>query len=178
MQATSATTTPLNHLPDAKNGWSGICWSAAIHLIRTCKLIGLDQLVPSFNDAWGGALVLGGISLSFWMIYLTDRARWWPVIPAGVLLTVAALVMLSQQVPGQDLGWVIFLGMALRFGLVYLLPTGEGRNRWAIYPAAVMLGMALLLMTTMGQVLNILWPVAFILAGLYIAYRRLRLLPS
>jgi hypothetical protein len=147
-------------------------------LLSIGMLIGLDEFVPSFDETWGGALVLGGISLSFWMIYLTDHARWWAVIPGGVLLSVAAIVIVSQQLPGQDLGWVIFLGIALTFGLVYLLPTGAGRNRWAIYPAAVMLGMSLLLLTTMGHVLNILWPVALILAGLYMAYRWLRLLPS
>jgi hypothetical protein len=30
----------------------------------------------------------------------------------------------------------------------------------------------------MGQAINILWPIALILAGLYIAYRRLRPLQS
>jgi hypothetical protein len=124
-------------------------------LLSIGTLIGLNAFVPSFNEAWGGALVLGGISLSFWMIYLTDRARWWAVIPGGVLLSVAAIVLLSAQLPGQELGWVIFLGLALTFGLVYLLPAGEGRNHWAIYPAAVLLVMALLLMAMMGQVLNI-----------------------
>jgi hypothetical protein len=156
--------------------WWALIPGFVLLLIGT--LIGLDEFVPSFDEAWGGALVLGGISLSFWMIYLTDRARWWAIIPGGVLLSLAAIVILSAQLPGQELSWVIFLGMALTFGLVYLLPTEAGRNRWAIYPAAVMLVMALLLMATMGQVLNILWPVALILAGLYIAYRRLRLLPS
>jgi hypothetical protein len=147
-------------------------------LLSIGTLIGLNEYAPSFDEAWGGALVLGGISLSFWMIYLTDRARWWAVIPGGVLLSVTTLVILSAQLPGQELAWVIFLGMALTFGLVYLLPAGEGRNRWAIYPAAVLLVMALLLMVMMGQAINILWPIALILAGLYIAYRRLRPLQS
>jgi hypothetical protein len=147
-------------------------------LLSIGTLIGLNEYAPSFDEAWGGALVLGGISLSFWMIYLTDRARWWAVIPGGVLLSVTTIVILSSQLPGQELGWVIFLGMALTFGLVYLLPTGERRNRWAIYPAAMLLLMALLLMAMMGQVINIVWPIALILAGLYIAYRRLRPLPS
>jgi hypothetical protein len=147
-------------------------------LLSIGTLIGLNEYVPSFDEAWGGALVLGGISLSFWMIYLTDRLRWWAVIPGGVLLSVTTLVILSAQFPGQELSWVIFLGMALTFGLVYLLPAGEGRNRWAIYPAGVLLVMALLLMAMMGQAINILWPIALILAGLYIAYRRLRPLQS
>jgi hypothetical protein len=31
------------------------------------------------------------------------------VIPGGVLLSVAAIVILLAQLPGQELGWVIFL---------------------------------------------------------------------
>jgi hypothetical protein len=147
-------------------------------LLSIGMLIGLNEFAPFFDEAWGGALVLGGMSLSFWMIYLTDRARWWAVIPGGVLLSVTAIVIMSEQWPGQQLGWLLFLGMALTFGLVYLLPAGEGRNRWAIYPAAVLFVIALLLMATMGQLINILWPIMLILTGLYIAYHRLRLMHS
>jgi hypothetical protein len=143
-------------------------------LLSIGALIGLTEFAPSFDDALGGVLVLGGISLSFWAVYLTDRARWWAVIPGGALLTLAALVGLSTRGAGEDLAWVLFLGLALTFGLVYLLPTGAGRNRWAIYPAGVLLVIALLIMGAMGQLLNILWPLALILAGLYIAYRTLR----
>ncbi|HEU5103353.1 MAG TPA: hypothetical protein VFU22_30240 [Roseiflexaceae bacterium] len=141
-------------------------------------LIGLDKLAPAFAGVAGGALVLGGLSLSFWAIYLTDRARWWAVIPAGVLLTLVAIVVLSLQLPGQDLAWVLFLGIALTFGLVYLLPAGEGRNRWAIYPAAVMLLMALLLMATLGQMINILWPLLLIAGGITLIWRRLKGVPA
>ena len=35
---------------------------------------------------WGGALFLGCIGIAFWVIYLADRARWWGIIPGGVLL--------------------------------------------------------------------------------------------
>jgi hypothetical protein len=112
--------------------------------------------------------------LSFWAVYLNDRAHWWAIIPGGVLLTLATIAGLSDYVPGEQIGGILFLGLALTFGLVYLLPFGEARQRWAIYPAAVLLIMALLIMASVGQVINLLWPLALILAGLYIAYRTLR----
>ena len=61
-----------------------------------------------------------------------------------------------------------------RFGLVYLLPTNQGRMKWAIYPAAALLAMAVLVMAAMGQVATLLWPTALILAGVYMVYRTLR----
>jgi hypothetical protein len=144
--------------------------------IRT--LIGLDEFVPAFDEALGGVLVLGGLSLSFWMIALTDRTRWWAVIPGGVMLSVAALVMLTQLLPGQDFSWVIFLGLSLTFGLVYLLPAAERRHRWALYPAAVLLMIALLLMATTGQAINLLWPLLLIAGGVALIWRRLNGVPA
>jgi hypothetical protein len=143
-------------------------------LLSLGALIGLSAFVPAFDERWGGSLVLGGIGLSFWAVYLNDRAHWWAIIPGGVLLTLATIAGLSDYVPGEQIGGILFLGLALTFGLVYLLPFGEARQRWAIYPAAVLLIMALLIMASVGQVINLLWPLALILAGLYIAYRTLR----
>jgi hypothetical protein len=45
--------------------------------------------------------------------------------------------------------------------------------RWAIYPAAALLAMALLIMAAMGQLINLIWPMALILAGIYMLYRAL-----
>ena len=39
----------------------------------------------------------GGIALSFWYIYLTDRAgRWWAIIPGGVLTALSLLIFASS----------------------------------------------------------------------------------
>jgi hypothetical protein len=75
---------------------------------------------------------------------------------------------------GNDAGWIFFLGLSVTFGLVYLLPANEGRLTWALYPAAALLVMAVLVMAAMGQVVNLLWPTALILGGIYLMYRTLR----
>lgn len=137
-------------------------------------LIGLDQLGLLGAGSWGGALVLGAISLGFWLAYLTGPARWWAIIPGGTLLTLAIMAGMSDRGPGTDLGWLFFLGLAVTFGLVYLDP-GVGRRRtWALYPAAVLGAMALLLMASLSSALDIFWPIVLILAGLYLSYRALR----
>jgi hypothetical protein len=46
--------------------------------------------------------------------------------------------------------------------------------KWAIYPAAGLLAMAVLVMAAMAEMANMLWPAALILAGVYMMYRTLR----
>ena len=147
----------------------------SLTLLSLAALVGLGNLAPAFAKDWGGPLFLGGIGLSFWLVYLSGRERWWAIVPGGTLLTLALVAALSETSPGIETGAIFFLGLALTFGLVYVLPTPQGHMRWAIYPAGALLATALLVIAAMGQVINILWPAALILAGLYLAYRSLRL---
>jgi hypothetical protein len=151
--------------------WAAIPGSA---LLGIGVLIALDDLAPAFAHTWGGALFLGMIGLGFWVVYLACRACWWAIIPAGALSTLALIAGLSERVASRDLGWIFFLGLSATFGLLYLLPTNEGRRRWAIYPAAVLLAMAVLTLAAMAEMANLLWPAALILAGLSMMYRTLR----
>ena len=144
-------------------------------LLSLGMLIGLDGIVAGGAGTWGGALFLAGMSLGFWAVYLTDRARWWAVIPGGVLFTLALVASLAESIPGTLVGGVFFLGLALTFFLVYLLPTPEGHLRWALVPTAMALAMALLLVAGTAEIASLFWPVILILAGLYLAFRPLRL---
>jgi hypothetical protein len=143
-------------------------------LLSLGALIGLHELVPAVAGPWGGALFLGGISLGFFAVELTDRRRWWALVPAGVLLTVALMAGLSSYWQGPELAWFLFLGIALTFGLVAFVPTPHGRMRWALFPAGVMLAMALLGMAFTSEVVGIFWPAIMILAGLFLAARAMR----
>ena len=143
-------------------------------LLSLGALIGLQELFPALAGPWGGALFLGGISMGFFAVELTDRTRWWALIPAGVLLTLALIAGLSAYWNGPEVGWVLFLGLALTFGLVAIVPTPHGYMRWALFPAGVMLAMALLGLAFTSEVVSIFWPAALILAGLLLAARALR----
>jgi hypothetical protein len=152
-------------------------WWAAIPgcaLLGIGLLIALDDLVPALASAWGGPLFLVMLGLGFWVVYMVRRAYWWAIIPGGVLFTLALVAGLSETMAGKDGGWVFFLGLSATFGLVYLLPTREGHRKWAIYPAAALLAMAALVMAAMGQVVNLFWPAALILTGVYLMFRTLR----
>ena len=155
-------------LVDRKQWWA---------LIPGCSLIGLAgviilPMIPGFPGGLAPVFLLGMIGASFWIIYLIDHQNWWAIIPGGALLSVAALIGVSQYYPIAGVG-VMFLGLAITFGLVALLPTGEAKNRWAWIPALALLVMALFfgfLDTSFGIYV---WPVALIIGGAVVLIKAL-----
>jgi hypothetical protein len=153
------------------NWWALI---PAITLLSITLLVALDWFIPAFNESWGGGIILGGIGLSFFLIYLVDRANWWALIPGGVLGTLAATVALEQFFPGLETAGVFFLGLGLTFALVAALPNPQGEMRWAWIPSAILLLMGVIFMAAAGELLKYLWPLALILAGLLLLFRSFR----
>ena len=143
-------------------------------LLGLAALIALDQFLPRIGDALGGTIFLGGIGLAFWVIYFLNREHWWAVIPGGVMFTVALVAGLDAVFEGLETGGVLLLGLGLTFGLLSLLPTPQGRMRWALIPAAVLLVMGLLITAATTGILEYLWPAALIVVGLYLLFRMFR----
>jgi hypothetical protein len=149
-------------------------WWAAIPgmaLLGIGALIGLSIL--GLADAIGGAAFLGALSLAFWLVYLRRHQNWWAVIPGGVLLTLAWVAGLEQIVPWVETGGLFFVGLALTFGLVYLLPTPQGRMTWALIPAAILFVVGLIVIFATTPMLRFLWPAVLILGGGYLVLRAL-----
>ena len=130
-------------------------------------------VIITFGDTmgdWTGALMLGAIAIAFWIIFATQREFWWAVIPAGVLTTltlVIGLESLERTVPGLETGGIFFIGLGVTFGLVFILPTKES-TKWALWPAGVLLAMGIIMVLATTDLLNWLWAVALIVAGLYL----------
>lgn len=138
-------------------------------IIPGFTLLGLAFLI-GFGEhmgAWGGALFLGAIGLSFWVIYLLRREHWWAIIPGGALVTLALVAGLSDVMPddGMAIGGVLFLGFALTFLLVYLAPTAQGRMTWALIPAGILGVMGVLMLLSLGGLINYALALALIVAG-------------
>ncbi|TET83977.1 MAG: hypothetical protein E3J37_04430 [Anaerolineales bacterium] len=137
-------------------------------------LIAVDNFVPQYADILGAPLLMGCISLSFWIIYLTNRESWWAIIPGGVLLTVGIFVGLESLIEGVELVGVFFLGLGLTFALLALLPMPEGRMRWSLIPADVLLIMWILFTAAAFSIFKLGGPTGVILVGLYLIYRTFR----
>jgi hypothetical protein len=143
-------------------------------LLGIGALIGLEAIVPGGTGSWGGALFLGAISLAFWAIYFLRREFWWALIPAGALLTLAIVAGISGLAQGDLAGSVFFFGLALTFGLIYLLPTPEGRMGWALIPAAILFVLALVVLGAQTSLLGYIGPVVLLGTGLFLILRAIR----
>jgi hypothetical protein len=134
----------------------------------------LGFISPSVYELVGGSLVLGGIGLSFFLVYLVNRENWWAIIPAGVLATLAVVSIIDAGNYDVDTGGIFFVGVGLTFILVAILPTPFGRMMWAFIPALIMLVMGTLISSQRQDIMLYVWPVLIILVGGYLVFRAVK----
>jgi hypothetical protein len=152
-------------------------WWAAIPgftLLGLAATVFYSRFAPPVLDGMTGAIFLGSIGAGFLAIFLTNPRRWWALIPGGALFSVAGVAAVDA-LPFRFLNSasVLFIGLGLTFGVLGLLSTYLGQNlRWAYIPAAVLLGLGLVVVTPFEGALAWLWPLALIGAGAYLILRR------
>lgn len=108
----------------------------------------LIALVPSnvLRDEAVACYVLPAIALPFLVIFVRDRAQWWALIPAYVLLAVAGVIGLAESgLFSDDLvsAYVLF-AIAIPFFVIY----AWGRKQWwAPIPGGIlaMIGLSFLI---------------------------------
>lgn len=136
-------------------------------------LLGLAALI-GFGDRlgnWAPAFFLGSIGLAFWVIFVVRREFWWSLIPAGTLTTLAFVSALADRIPEMAFVGIFFLGLAATFGLVYLLSGPVTRQKWALIPAGILAVVGVLLMLSLGGLINYLWALGLIGVGVYLLSR-------
>jgi len=149
------------------NWWAAI---PGVILLSIGVLIGLNALAPQIGAQYGGMVVLGGIGLSFWVVYILSPQNWWAIIPGGTLFTLAAITVIPDST-GAVVGGVLFLGLAVTFGLLAILPTGNRRMNWPWIPAAALLVVGILISISAAQWLNFVWGAVLIVAGVFLVAR-------
>lgn len=158
---------------DQEHWWAAIPGGALLGLGLTV-LTGEAGLPGA--AVWGGSLFLGSMGAGFAAVYLREHERWWAIIPAGVLITLALTSAWDAAVAGESgSGALFFAGLAVTFVLVAVLPGGPGR-RWAWIPAAALAALAVLIAleaTALLSVLDYLWPLALIASGGVLLWRAL-----
>lgn len=163
-------------LNDRKNWWAVIPGFA---LLGIGALILLGWALPVSGERWGGGLFLGALGAAFWVIYANRRDQWWPIIPGGVLMTLALVAVLDEGVGvGFDTGSIFFLGLGATFLLLYLLPTAAGKMTWAVYPAIILGAIGVIIALASSSLMRYLGPLALVAAGVYLVYRAARPKPA
>lgn len=146
-------------------------WAALVGLI----LLGLtleqasEMVFPGFAADFSGAIFLGMIGVAFLVVYFIDRQMWWALIPAGVMLSLTALVVvddLSPNLPFDSAG-LLFIGMGLTFLVLYFLPGYREQLSWAIFPAVPLLIFGLFIGFGEYDLWAYVWPALVILLGVY-----------
>jgi hypothetical protein len=133
-------------------------------------VLGLTALGGDYVQ-WGGSAFLALLGAGFAAVYLDRRERWWAIVPAGTLFTLALVAAVGPTGQAQLAGGLFFYGVALTFVAVYLVPAPQGRRQWALFPAAACLLLGTLALGTLGPAAGYVWALALIAVGAYLLYR-------
>jgi len=159
-------------LENRESWWATI---PAMTLLSIGTLIGIDAIFPRLGNLLGGSIVLGGLALSFWIIYFTTHyQQWWAIIPGGVLLSLALGVAVEPFIQEDVFAALFLLGIALTFVLVYFLPTANQRMGWALIPAGALAIVGLIVLSVTTRLAGLVWPGLLIAVGAYILLKNFR----
>lgn len=115
----------------SKNWWALIPGGVMLFLGLVTLLVDTTR-----NDEWIGALFLFMIAVSFLVVYLNDRSRhWWALIPGGITLFLALIVLLSSTVKGEWIGSLFLFAVGLSFFVVYM---NNRTRQWALLVAYIL----------------------------------------
>jgi hypothetical protein len=157
------------YFKDRTNWWAII---PGFTLLGIGGLILLSWALPAVGDTLGTFLLLGAMGASFFVIYANRREHWWPIIPGGVLITVAISTLLEDLIrPAFDTGSLILIGLGVTFLLVYLLSPSTKRMTWALYPAGILAAIGVFIGIATSPLISYVGPLALLAVGGYLVYR-------
>ena len=139
-----------------------VLWAVALLVAFTT----LDVLRDEFTATY----ILAAIVLPFLVVFLRDRAQWWALIPAYVLLAVGLMVGLIAAGVLTELlipAYVMF-AIAIPFLVVFAL---NPKQWWPLIPGGIMavIGLAFLVAEAAVEYVG---PVALVVVGVWILARQ------
>ena len=100
-------------------------------------------LADTVGGEWIGTVFLFMIGLSFFLVYWSNRTRWWALLVAYIMFVLSiapAMAAFGGDVPAY-FGTIFLLAVAVPFYVVYFR---SSQNWWAIIPAGVMTTLAII----------------------------------
>lgn len=137
------------------------------------RIVGVSALyifAMATTGAMTGVAALGFPALVFFTLHFSGRQRWWPVLPGGVLASLALLLAFEALFPRWDGIPILFLGFAATFTYLYLLPRFRGGQRWALYPAIVFSMLTLVVNDPRGNSFGWILPMVLIASGVWMLW--------
>jgi hypothetical protein len=139
-----------------------VLWAVAGLVALTTLNVLQDEFIAMY--------VLAAIALPFLVVFLRDRAQWWALIPAYVLLAVGLMVVLIESgVLGELLipAYVMF-AVAIPFLVVFAVNPKEW---WPLIPGGIMAVIGLAFLVAEAAV-EYIAPAALVVVGLWILARQ------
>jgi hypothetical protein len=143
-------------------------------------VVGILALLASlgFGEIFGEAIP-ALVGVFFLILYAVGRANW-ALYPGAFTTPVGVVTFLAARGTNMELWWPLFVA-APGFGFL-IIRLAKPWNRWAIYPAAVLILLAGVFFTFSSHALRWLyvdfagklWPVLLILLGLMLILRSFR----
>lgn len=123
-------------------------WMGSLHALplwqRIAGYAGIGVFATATSGSFAGAAALGFPALAFGLVYLLEPRRWWALLPAGLVGSVAVFIALDALFPRWDTTPILFLGFAATFSVLYLLSPRRGGKRWALFPAVLFIVLTVL----------------------------------
>ena len=123
------------------------------YVLLSTALIAAVALLDLLKGDIMGALALILIGVPFLAVYLRDRAQWWAIIPAYIMLAIALMLLLTEwNIMGDELvAPFILTSIAIPFLVIY---SRDREQWWPLIPAYGMLVNALMVGLIEGGVLD------------------------
>jgi hypothetical protein len=124
-------------------------------IVAVCGTMPLLDTVISIDNKVQGMVFLFLFALGFIAIAVWSKKNWWAIIPGGLFASLGLSSTVEILVPHKEYAslsnalswdvyiWVLFLGLAVTFGVLWLRRKTQPTD-WAKYPAAGLLAIAVL----------------------------------
>jgi len=139
-----------------------VLWAVAGLVALTTLNVLQDEFIAMY--------VLAAIALPFLGVFLRDRAQWWALIPAYVLLAVGLMVVLIESGVLSELLIPAYVMFAVAIPFLVLFAVNPKRW-WPLIPGGIMAVIGLAFLVAEAAV-EYIAPVALVVVGIWILARQ------